>query len=60
MAVLSFDITATRRASRAQTMRNASRETRPALVMRWEQDARGHFFCHWVLDRPVSSLSPPH
>ena len=57
MAVLSFDIIATRRALRAQAMRNAPCKTRPALVMRWEQDAHGHFFCHWVFD-PFAS--PPH
>ncbi len=55
MAVLKFDIIAKRRASRAQVTLNAPCQTRPALVMRWEQDARGHLFCHWVFDLPASS-----
>jgi hypothetical protein len=45
MAVFSFDSTATQRRLRARDTLNASRQTRPALAIRWEQDARGRFVC---------------
>jgi hypothetical protein len=59
MAVFSFDSTATQRRLRARDTLNASRQTRPALAIRWEQDARGRFVCRWVFACPASSISPP-
>ena len=57
MAVFSFDPTATQR---TRDTLNTSRQTRPTLAMRWEQDARGRFVCRWVLALPASPISPPH
>jgi hypothetical protein len=57
MAVFPFDSTVAQRASRAQDFLKAAR---PALVMRWEQDAYGHLVCRWVFAAPASPVSPPY
>jgi hypothetical protein len=59
MAVFSFDSTVTRRALRAQDTLKASRNARPALVLRWQQDACGHLVCRWVF-ASASPVSPPY
>jgi hypothetical protein len=59
MAVFPFDSTVTQRALRAQDSLKASRHARPALVMRWEQDAYGHLVYRWVF-ASASPVSPPY
>ena len=58
MAVFSFDTAVTQRALRAKDPLKASRQARPALVMRWEQDGRGHLVCRWVFAASASPVSP--
>jgi hypothetical protein len=60
MAVFPFVPTATPRAARVPYRFSASRQSRPALVMRWEQDAHGHLVCRWVFAASASPISPPY